>query len=55
MDGGLLGSHQPLTLEGFLDLFPGRKNVYYSNPNALDGTEETLTVVVQTDTHSIGD
>ena len=42
-------------VQGFLDLFPGRKNVYYSNPAALDGTEETLTVVVQTDTHSIGD
>ena len=42
-------------VQGFLDLFPGRKNVYYSNPNALDGTEETLTVVVETSTHSIGD
>lgn len=42
-------------VQGFLDLFPGRKNVYYSNPNALDGTEETLTVVVETNTHSIGD
>lgn len=42
-------------VQGFLDLFPGRKHVYYSNPKALDGTEETLTVVVETDSFSIGD
>ena len=42
-------------VQGFLDLFPGRKHVYYSNPATLDGTEETLTVVVETGSHLIGD
>lgn len=55
-------NHQPRVQEaarkvvqGFLDLFPGRKNVYYGNPEALNGGTETVTVVVETDSFSIGD
>ena len=42
-------------VQGFLDLFPGRKNVYYENREALDGGTETITVVVETGSYSIGD
>lgn len=42
-------------VQGFLDLFPKRKNVYYENPKALDGGTETVTVVVHTDSYMIGD
>lgn len=39
----------------FLELFPNRKNTYIENRKALDGGTETITLVVQTDSHSIGD
>jgi hypothetical protein len=42
-------------VQGFVDMFPGRKNVYYENREALDGGTETITVVVETGSYSIGD
>ena len=43
-------------VQGFIDLFPGRKEVFKEGHLALeDGTTDTVTVVVQTGSHSIGD
>ena len=42
-------------LQGFLDLFPQKREVYFDNRHALEGNEDTVTVVVHTASHSIGD
>lgn len=43
-------------LQAFQDLFPGAKEVKIANEAALyDGSEETVTVIVVTYIHSIGD
>lgn len=43
-------------VQGFIDLFPGEKEVFKENHIALeDGTTDTVTIVVQTGSHSIGD
>ena len=48
--------HGRMVLKAFKDLFPGAKQVIIDNENAVyDGTTDLVTVVVHTDTHSIGD
>lgn len=42
-------------LTGFLELFPAHRGVHFDNRHALEGTEDTVTVVVHTSTTSIGD
>lgn len=43
-------------VQGFIDLFPGKKEVFKEGHLALeDGTTDTVTIVVQTGSHSIGD
>lgn len=58
-----LYNHQPRVQEsarkvvqGFIDMFPGEKEVFKENHLALeDGTTDTVTVVVRTATNMIGD
>ena len=48
--------HGRMVLKAFKDLFPNAKEVIIDNEDAVyDGTKDTVTVVVHTDTHSIGD
>ena len=43
-------------VQGFIDLFPGKKEVFKEGHLALeDGTTDTVTIVVQTGSHLIGD
>lgn len=41
--------------KAFLELFPNRKNTYVENASALDGGVDTITLVVETASYSVGD